>query len=102
MDRFNQTRGWLQSSPLLNRKKIEDHQLSVPFKFLEEDAPAGWPIKASSSGFQASASGGMAKATAEKDSLRAAAIEQRLSTELRQSLFVALMGAEDFDHASER
>ena len=27
---------------------------------------------------------------------------QRLTTEIRQSLFVALMGAEDFEHAAER
>ena len=29
MDRFDQTRGWLQSAPLLNRKKVPDHQLTV-------------------------------------------------------------------------
>lgn len=30
------------------------------------------------------------------------AIEQRLTTELRQGLFAALMGAEDYEHAVDR
>jgi len=106
MDRFDQTRGWLQTAPLLGRKKVGDQVLSVPFKFLSDTPPADWPLgKAATTLRIPRASGketGVDKARNATESLRSAAVAQRLSTELRQSLFVALMGAEDFEHATER
>eukprot|EP00931_Biecheleriopsis_adriatica_P016020 TRINITY_DN1195_c0_g1_i1.p1 TRINITY_DN1195_c0_g1~~TRINITY_DN1195_c0_g1_i1.p1 ORF type:complete len:755 (+),score=209.22 TRINITY_DN1195_c0_g1_i1:53-2317(+) len=100
MDRFNQTRGWLQSASVLSGKKVSDHALNVPFRLLEDSVPSGWPLGGGSS---AVASRKPAKAAGTSaDPLRAAAIAQRLSSEIRQSLFVALMGAEDFEDAAQR
>mmetsp|Transcript_90961 Transcript_90961/g.164255 ORF Transcript_90961/g.164255 Transcript_90961/m.164255 type:complete len:667 (-) Transcript_90961:112-2112(-) len=100
MDRFNQTRGWLQSAPTLAGKKVEDHQLAVPFRLLADEVPGGWPV-GGAAGVAGSRRGGKASTTS-GDPLRAAAIAQRLTTELRQSLYVALIGAEDVEDAAER
>ncbi|CAE7611440.1 sgd1 [Symbiodinium natans] len=97
MDRFKQTQGWLQTAPLLAGRKVEDHALSVPFRLLQDAAPPNWPLQGGASTILAKATRG-----AVSDPLREAAIAQRLTSELRQNLFVALMGAEDFQDAAER
>eukprot|EP00438_Fugacium_kawagutii_P029000 Skav204714 [mRNA] locus=scaffold1549:85841:88039:+ [translate_table: standard] len=97
MDRFNQTRGWLQTAPLLKGRKVSDHVLSVPFRVLHEETPANWPAPSASSTILA-----RSKTSNQADPLRQAAVAQRLTSELRQNLFVALMGAEDFQDAVER
>ena len=97
MDRFKQTHGWLSTAGVLGGKKVENHSLSVPFRLLQEEAPPNWPLQGGSATI-------LAKSTRTKasDPLREAAITQRLTSELRQNLFVALMGAEDFQDAAER
>lgn len=100
MDRFEPIRNWLRTAPLLHGKKVEDHHLAVPFNFLKVARPPDWPageVKSSVIKRSKTASTGAAA-----DPLRALAVEQRLSTELRQSLFVAMMGAEDYEHAASR
>ena len=99
MDRFNQTRGWLQSAQLLKGRKVSDHVLAVPFRVLHDEVPPNWPLN------EAASSTVLTKSRSSKmgsDPLREAAIAQRLTSELRQNLFVALMGAEDFEDAVER
>jgi len=104
MDRFEAIRNWLGNAPLLVGKKVADHQLAVPFNFLTEDKPADWPIAAAGATSSILGSSKRSKTAGAKgaDPLRAMAVEQRLSSELRQSLFAALMGAEDYEHAAER
>eukprot|EP00913_Durusdinium_trenchii_P020645 g19388.t2 len=98
MDRFNQTRGWLQSAPLLKGRKVSEHILAVPFRVLHDEVPSNWPL-----GVQAGESAVLARSKSSgSNPLREAAIAQRLTSELRQNLFVALMGAEDFEDAVER
>eukprot|EP00930_Biecheleria_cincta_P084386 TRINITY_DN73871_c0_g1_i1.p1 TRINITY_DN73871_c0_g1~~TRINITY_DN73871_c0_g1_i1.p1 ORF type:complete len:491 (-),score=98.01 TRINITY_DN73871_c0_g1_i1:344-1777(-) len=101
MDRFNQTRGWLQTAPALSGKKVSDHMLAVPFGLLHEEVPNGW-LSEGSGAAVGMASRKVGKVSSSKDHLRAAAIAQRLSSELRQNLFIALMGAEDAEDAAER
>jgi len=99
MDRFDAIRTWLQTTAMLGGKKVHDNQLTVPFRFLKDDVPHGWPV-----GGEAATNRTKMRVAAQSDTdpLRAAAEEQRLSTELRQSLFVALMGASDVEHATQR
>jgi len=96
MDRFKQTCGWLQSAAILKHKKVEDHSLSVPFRLLQDQVPQNWPLQNTSSAILAKT------ANKASDPLREAAVTQRLTSELRQNLFVALMGADDFQDAAER
>lgn len=100
MERFDAIQGWLKTTPLLGGKNISDHSLSIPFKFLEEEVPENWPAVVKSVKTSSTLTGKLSFKGAEP--LRALAIAQRLTTELRQSLFVALMGAEDFEHAADR
>ncbi|OLP89564.1 Suppressor of glycerol defect protein 1 [Symbiodinium microadriaticum] len=97
MDRFKQTQGWLQTAPLLAGKKVEEHALAVPFQLMQDEAPPNWPLQGGASTILAKSKRGTLA-----DPLRDAAVAQRLTSELRQSLFVALMGAEDFQDAAER
>ena len=94
MDRFNQTRGWLQSAALLQGRKVSEQVLAVPFRVLFEEPPARWPAAEAAAAVRG-------KAAQAADPLREAAVAQRLTSELRQTLFVALMGAEDFEDAVE-
>lgn len=98
MDRFNQTRGWLQTAPLLKGRKVSDHVLAVPFRVLHDEVPPNWPTQDAASTTVLARS----KASNQSDPLRQAAVAQRLTSELRQNLFVALMGAEDYEDAVER
>eukprot|EP00933_Yihiella_yeosuensis_P037760 TRINITY_DN31756_c0_g1_i1.p1 TRINITY_DN31756_c0_g1~~TRINITY_DN31756_c0_g1_i1.p1 ORF type:complete len:518 (+),score=127.32 TRINITY_DN31756_c0_g1_i1:129-1682(+) len=103
MDRFDQTRTWLQTAPVLSGKKVKDHQLAVPFRLFQDEAPPNWPVSNSVSSTSRANGRAPGKAnSSSQDPLRAAAVAQRLSTELRQSLYVALMGAEDVEDAAER
>lgn len=97
MDRFKQTQGWLQTAPMLAGKKVEEHALAVPFQLMQDEAPPNWPLQGGASTILAKSKRGTLA-----DPLRDAAVAQRLTSELRQSLFVALMGAEDFQDAAER
>mmetsp|Transcript_65858 Transcript_65858/g.137516 ORF Transcript_65858/g.137516 Transcript_65858/m.137516 type:complete len:474 (-) Transcript_65858:168-1589(-) len=108
MDRFEPLRNWLKTTPMLRGKKASDAQIALQFNFMtEQEVPANLIAGTSSSG-SSSATGSSAKAMrTSKDAkgaepLRALAQQQRLNTDLRQSLFVAIMGAEDFEHAAER
>merc|ERR1712241_226519 len=80
MDRFDAIRTWLQTATMLGGKKVQDHQLAVPFCFLKDDVPNSWPV-----GGEAATTRTKLRVAAESDTdpLRAAAVEQRLSTELR-------------------
>lgn len=101
MDRFDMMRKWLITAQILGMKKIADHKLQVPFKYLEDDPPKGWPIEDALDSIRPSKLASKIDPCS-VDNLRTAAKEQRLSTDLRQSLFVALMGAQDFEHAADR
>merc|ERR1719215_1731351 len=102
MDRFDAIRTWLRTAPVLSNKKVGDHQLAVPFKYLKEEAPANWPVISTPAGGAVISKKRSSIAGSGPDPLRAAAVAQRLTTDLRQNLFVALMGAEDFEHATDR
>lgn len=102
MDRFDMTRHWLMKASILGGKKISDYQLPVPFRFLHDDPPKGWPSVSVLESVRNLKSKGILSNSTFVEDLRATAVSQRLSTELRQNLFVALMGAQDFEHAADR
>ena len=95
MDRFSAIEAWLSTQ--LGKRKVADYQLPVPFQWLAEEPPESWPELATSRSLLAEKA-----AAGPTDLLRAEAGAQRLNTELRQSLFVAVMGAEDFKHSADR
>lgn len=77
---------------------MSDHVLAVPFRVLHDEVPPNWPTQDAASTTVLARS----KASNQSDPLRQAAVAQRLTSELRQNLFVALMGAEDYEDAVER
>jgi len=94
-DRFSAIEAWLSTQ--LGKRKVADYQSPVPFQWLAEEPPENWPELATSRSLLAEKA-----AAGPTDLLRAEAGAQRLNTGFRQSLFVAVMGAEDFKHAADR
>jgi len=101
MDRLNPIRAWFTSSHLLKRLKFVDFQLEPPWDLLAGSPPDGWWKKPMGA---ARRTGTMAVGTgsAEQNELLVLAQAQRMTTDQRRGMFIAIMGAEDVRHAVAR
>jgi len=94
MDRFDQTKGWLEGTELMRGKKITDITFDLPFDFPAE-CPDSWDMDPLNTGHHVRLVERKQTASPLWDEARA----QGMNTDVRKAAYVALMGAEDDMHA---
>lgn len=95
MDRFDQTKSWLEGCSLMRGKKVKEMAFDLPFEFPEEP-PKNWVQDPLNSGHIVKlATRGREISSPLWDEARS----QGMNTDLRKAAYVALMGAEDDTHA---